>query len=228
MSRQGLSSPWRQLLLIGGAFGAVLFTVVYLVEGATRPGYNAWRQPASDLSVGPGGGVQVVSFIICGLLFLGFAVGLNRASRWAAILVAIAGVGLLIAGVFVTDPAPGYPPGSFGPESTVHGTIHLVASFLVFTALPVACFVLALWFARATKRGWAIYSVASGFLMWTALAAFGAANGHGGPAGVFERLAIGTGWLWIAVVALRLLMDERREADQGPHIQMDARRRRLR
>jgi hypothetical membrane protein len=204
---------WRQLVAVGGAFGAFLFTVVYLIEGATRPGYNAWRQPASDLSVGPGGGVQVVSFIICGLLFLGFAIALNRDSRWAAILVSIAGVGLIIAGVFVTDPAPGFPLGSTGRTSTVHGGIHLIASFLVFTTLPIACFVLARWFARAKKRGWALYSLVSGFLMWIALAAFGATNGHGGPAGVFERLAIGTGWLWIALVAVRLLIDERRKAD---------------
>lgn len=178
-------------MAVGGAFGAFLFTVVYLIEGATRPGYNAWRQPASDLSVGPGGGVQVVSFFICGLLFLGFAIALNRDSRWAAILVAIAGVGLIIAGVFVTDPAPGFPPGSTGRTSTVHGAIHLIASFLVFTALPTACFVLARWFARAEKRGWALYSVVSGLLIWIALAAFGATNGRGGPAGVLSDWRLG-------------------------------------
>jgi hypothetical membrane protein len=153
--------------------------------------------------------VQVVSFIICGLLFLGLGIALNRDSQWAAILVGIAGAGLIIAGVFVTDPAPGFPPGSSGRTSTVHGTIHLIASFVVFTALPIGCFVLARWFARAKKRGWALYSVVSGLLIWIALAAFGATNGNGGPAGVFERLAIGTGWLWIALVAVRLLMDER-------------------
>jgi hypothetical membrane protein len=215
MPRQLSARTSRQLWLIAGALAALLFTVVYLVEGITRPGYSAWRQPVSDLSVGPGGEVQVVSFIICGLLFIGFASELKRASRWAAILVAIAGVGLVIAGVFVTDPIRGYPPGSTDRASTAHGIVHLIASFLVFTALPIACFVLSRRFARSKRPGWAMYSAASGLLMWIALAAFGVTNGHGGPAGVFERLAIGSGWLWIALVAVRLLMDERRKADHG-------------
>jgi hypothetical protein len=42
------------LWLSVGVAAAVLFTLIYLIEGMTRPGYNAWQQPVSALSLGPG------------------------------------------------------------------------------------------------------------------------------------------------------------------------------
>jgi hypothetical protein len=111
-----------RLLITGGAIGPLLFTMVYLIEGATRPGYDAWRQAASALSLSEQGWMQIVNFIVCGLLILGFAVGLwqtlrgGRGATWGPILLAAVGAGLMIAGIFVTDPAQGYPPGTLaGP-----------------------------------------------------------------------------------------------------------------
>ncbi len=46
------------LWLSVGVVAAVLFTLIYLIEGVTRPGYNAWPQPVSALSLGPGGWIQ--------------------------------------------------------------------------------------------------------------------------------------------------------------------------
>ncbi len=51
------------LWLTFGLVGAVLFTIVYLIEGAMRPGYDAWRYPISALSLGPGGWIQQANFI---------------------------------------------------------------------------------------------------------------------------------------------------------------------
>jgi hypothetical protein len=42
------------LLLAAGAVGGLVFTGVYLAEGATRAGYQALAQPISALSLGPG------------------------------------------------------------------------------------------------------------------------------------------------------------------------------
>src|SRR5260370_22405467 len=59
-----LLSP-RTLFLIGcGVFGGVLFTVAYLIEGVTRPSYDAVQYAMSVLSLGPGGWVQQVNFVI--------------------------------------------------------------------------------------------------------------------------------------------------------------------
>jgi len=57
--------PTRLLLwLTCGTIGSLVFTAAYLIEGATRPDYSAWQQPISALSLGPGGWVQQVNFVV--------------------------------------------------------------------------------------------------------------------------------------------------------------------
>ena len=65
-------------LLMGGVVGPLLFIAVFLIEGATRPGYSAWRNYVSDLALNNQGWEQVANFIVCGFLLIGFAVGLRR------------------------------------------------------------------------------------------------------------------------------------------------------
>ena len=60
-------------LLICGTMGPALFDAVYLIEGVTRPGYDAWRQAISTLMVGPGGWIQQANFIFLGVITLGVA-----------------------------------------------------------------------------------------------------------------------------------------------------------
>jgi len=66
-------------LLTCGVTGPVLFLTVVLIEGATRPGYSAWRNAGSQLALGDGGWVQTINFFVAGVLLLAFAVGLQRA-----------------------------------------------------------------------------------------------------------------------------------------------------
>ena len=40
-----------RLLITGGAIGPLLFVIVLLIEGATRPGYSAWHNFGSSLSL---------------------------------------------------------------------------------------------------------------------------------------------------------------------------------
>src|SRR5947209_11395365 len=76
--KNGILSPLTLGLVSCGAIGAVLFTCIYLLEGITRPGYDAWHQPISALSLGPGGWVQHVNFAVYGVLLLLSAVGWYR------------------------------------------------------------------------------------------------------------------------------------------------------
>src|SRR5438045_5992862 len=159
-----------RFLIAGGAIGSLLFMIVLLIEGATRPGYSAWHNYGSSLSLSDQGWMQIANFIVCGLLTLGFAIGLRRVFRtgrssvWGPILLGLFGVALIVAGIFVTDPSLGYPPGTHisGPQ-TLHGTIHGVNAIITFGSLAIACFVMARRFAGDPNwKGWALYSIVTG------------------------------------------------------------------
>jgi hypothetical protein len=199
------------LLLACGAIGPLLFIVVFLILGATRPHYSAWQIPVSSLSIGEAGWTQMTNFMVCGALVFGFAIGLRRVLRtgrgsiWGPILLGIFGLCLIGAGIFVTDPGLGYPPGA-STTPTVHGTLHNVLSLFVFASLIAACFVLARRDAAdPAERGWAWYSVATGLLVAVLFVLTGVVAVQGGPAGIVQRICIIVGWSWIAVLAIRLM-----------------------
>jgi hypothetical membrane protein len=209
-----------RLLIMGGAIGPLLFIIVLLIEGATRPGYSAWHHYGSSLSLGDQGWVQIANFLVCGLLTLCFAIGLRqvfrtgRGSVWGPILLGVFGLALIVAGLFVTDPSLGYPPGTHtsGPQ-TLHGTIHGVAGLIAFTSLAIASFVMARRFASDPDwKGWARYSMVTGVLIvvfFVAATVVSALDENGvlpgSPTGLFQRVAIIVGWGWIALLAIRLL-----------------------
>lgn len=195
-----------------GAIGAVLFLAVALVDGATRDGYNPALHPVSALSLGSRGWVQIGNFIITGVLMLALALGLRRALGrdraviWGSGLVCAFGSGLVLSGVFTMDPVHGYPKGSLpGASGTPswHGSLHDFAGFVVFASLPAAILVLANSRQIAWRsRVWVLYSRASGLAMIALFVAFASVTEAGGAfAGTLQRLAIATGWIWIAVIA---------------------------
>ncbi len=156
--------------------------------------------------------MQITNFIVNGLLILGFAIGVRQTLRvgkgatWGPILLAVVGGGLIVAGIFVTDPALGYPP---GPAflTTVHGAIHFfIGAFSFFGGLPACCFVLARrWASDAQWKGWTTYSIVTGVLMVASFVAFVIVGVLDGPAGLIERITISIGLAWIVLLAIRLL-----------------------
>jgi len=197
------------LLLAAGTAGGLVFTGVYLAEGATRAGYRALAQPVSALSLGPGGWVQQLNFIVFGALVCGSAAGWRAAlapdrGAWAfPVLRAVAGVGLVMDGLFAQDSSGGYPPGARAGAATVHGQVHTLSAVITITALAAGCFVLAARFAAEPLwRRWAVPAAAAGVATIVFIAAFGAAGGQGGLAGLWERAAGGaTSVLTVAVLA---------------------------
>src|SRR6516225_7889212 len=205
----GALSVRAWLLLAAGTAGGLAFTGVYLAEGATRAGYRALAQPISALSLGPGGWVQQLNFIVFGVLVCLSAAGWRavlapgRGALAFPVLHGVAGAGLVMDGLFTQDPSGGYPPGARAGVATVHGQLHTLFAMITITALASGCFVLARRFAvEPGWRRWAVFAAAAGVATVAFIAAFGAAGGHGGLAGLWERAAGGaTSVLTVAVLA---------------------------
>jgi hypothetical protein len=204
-----------RFLVAAGLVGPLFFFIVVIVEGATRPGYNAWHDVVSTLALGPGGWVLTAGLAALGVLLVCFGVGLRRVldpgrgSTWGPILIAITGLAFIGEAIFASDPTLGYPPGP-ATTSTLHGSLHNVLSAAFETpAVVAACIVLARRFAQARGgRPWVMYSVATivvvVVLQVLAVVAF-LSNDPGSPFGLIQRLQFFTLQGWIAVVAGRLL-----------------------
>jgi hypothetical membrane protein len=188
----------RILLLAGGAVGPLFFWVIVVVDGLTKPRYSAGRDLISDLARGSHGWVQSANFVLFGICLLAFAGGLflslsrGWASRLGTALVGVAGVGLILAGIF----------------SIGDGPIHSLASLVTFVALIVACFVFA-WHFRyeAGWHGYRWFSLGMGILavVFLAFSFYENQDTSGSQAGLAQRLFVATLWLWIEVIAVRAL-----------------------
>lgn len=208
--------PPRALLACGAVAGP-LFVAAFLIEGATRAGYDPMRHPVSSLALGEYGWTQTVNFVVAGVLSLAFAVGLRialrpgRASTWGPLMVGLWGIALVGAGVFVTDPVSGYPPGTpdLPVSHTPIGRLHDAFGLLAWVSLPAACLVFARRFAGLGQLGWAAYSIATGVAFGTVwlLAGVGFSQTAGlvEVAGLLQRTAIAIGWAWLTLLAVRTL-----------------------
>jgi hypothetical protein len=206
----------RRLLwwLTYGTLAPVLFTVVYLVEGAVRPGYDGWRQSISALSLGPGGWVQQVNFALLGVLTVWVAYVWSRILRggigatWYPAMRALEGVALMAIALVATDPEPGYPPGApqVRPFSTVHGVVHFGCLFVIIFTMMAGLLIMARRFRGDPYwRGWTWGSVLAAITINVLIALFGVANAHRfGYAGVLERLDTNVEAVWGLAVLARL------------------------
>ncbi len=157
-------------LLACGVVAGPLFLAVLMIQAFTRDGFDLSRHPISLLSLGDLGWIQIANFVVTGALFVACAIGMRRVLRpgrsgtWAPRLVGAFGVGLIVAGVFTTDPGAGFPPGApaGAPEQiSWHGILHEVGSGLAFLGMIVGCLVFARRFAALKRRGWVAACVAT-------------------------------------------------------------------
>jgi hypothetical protein len=214
MSEVRRAAPdWR---IRAGIVGPVLFVGVFLVAGALRPGYDPVRMQVSYLSLGDGGAVQVASFLVSGLLIATFAVGLRARLAGAGGRGAVGGpvaagsvaLGLVVAGIFSTVPAFGYPPGTpdgFPSQVPATAYLHVLGAVLFFGGMIAAPILLARRYRAGGAMTWAWFSVGSAIVVFAAFAA-SSADPSGRPfvpsaAGLLQRIAIVAGLAWIAVVA---------------------------
>lgn len=205
-------------LLTCGVVAGPLFIAVAMAQVLTRPGFEPARHPLSLLSLGEAGWIQITNFVLAGLLFLVAAVGVRAATHpgpggtWGPRLIGTFGACLVLGGVFVADPAFGFPlgtPDGAPAELSWHGIVHGVAPFVGFLALVTACFVLARAFTTAGKRVMAVVGrlIGVAVLVLSALANLG-----GDPEGAFLPLwvamVLGFGWASAMLAALRTTVSE--------------------
>ncbi|HEU5107996.1 MAG TPA: DUF998 domain-containing protein [Micromonosporaceae bacterium] len=202
------SARTRRLLACGVLAGP-LFVAVVVAQELTRAGFDPKKHPLSLLSLGDLGWLQITNFVVAGALALASAFGLRRAlhpgraGTWGPILIGAYGVGLIWGGVFVADPAFGYPVGTpdAAPEQlSWHGILHGIAPAAAGLALIAACFVFARRYAGQGRRGWAVYCVAVAVVNVVLTGASFAAADY--------RLMLAGGavaWLWASAVTVHTL-----------------------
>lgn len=198
-----------RLLLLCGAIAGPLFVFVLLIQDYTRPGYDPRLDPLSLLSLGDWGWVQIVNFVLVGVLNLLYAVGLWRrlhrgpAGTWGPILIGAYGLGLVLVGIFRTDPTNGFPPGVPAATSpSWHGAIHALGALFAFIMLAAALAVFVRLFLAWKERWWAFYCLASAVLI---LLIFFTGFTNAAFTARTLRLAVLIGWMGASVIAMKLL-----------------------
>jgi hypothetical protein len=191
--------------------------MVDVILGATRADYDLQRHPTSLLSLGVLGWTQQLNYGVTGLLLVASAIGLRAAlrgwggSRSAPVLIGLFGITVVAAGIFVTDPGFGYPPGTPAPaEPTTSGALNSLFDLLAFVvSLPGACFILGRRFVRWGLSGWGWYSIATGFGILAgfvlAIASLNEVGGLPNLGGLVLRITIVTGFAWLTLVSLHLM-----------------------
>ncbi|HEY9412790.1 MAG TPA: DUF998 domain-containing protein [Jiangellaceae bacterium] len=191
---------------IPGRFLAValaVFIAVIALEDLLRTDLSATEHWISHLSLGDHGWVNIADLVFGGLtvLLLAPLVRRHSTSRWPSRWVAVAGVGLVIAGLFVSDA----PPGTRYIEAvTWHGQVHDLGGGLAFLGLVVG----AVTTRHLVSRGWgwvAGVTVATAWIVASVLAGIGYADDSANlPSGLAERIAMLAGIAWLAALAVRL------------------------
>ena len=212
--------PATRTLLVAGVAGTIAFAVIFTILAATRAAYDPVRHFVSILSLGEGGWLQIVNFVVGGALLAGLGIGLARrwtsgpGARWVPLLVAVAGVALVGCGVFIPDPSLGYPPGT--PDQLVtpltwHGAIHYLFATTILLALSAAVLLSLRRGVALGDRALATISVATVVVAvggCVVVLLFGGLD----PVqlvGLLERIGIYAGWAWLAGIGILELRNPR-------------------
>jgi hypothetical protein len=209
--------PTKLLLwLTCGTIVAVLFTIIWLIEGAIRHDYSALKHSISSLSLGPGGWVQQVSFVVFGLSMIWMAFAWRKflkggvGETWYPIVRCVEGLAIIICGFFNTDPNEGYPKDAVFVSPTFNGMVHSLIGAVSFIAIIVGYFILARRFTRESQwRGWSAYSMITAILtiVFVTVSAVLEIVYDSDFSGLFERIAvINPNTIWGVIFITRLWM----------------------
>lgn len=188
--------------LIGcGAIAGPIYILLGLFQVVIRTGFDITRHDLSLMSNGELGWIQIGNFLLTGLLIILSAFGIRKVLKgtnggtWGPILLAVYGIGLIGAGIFVADPMNGFPPGTSGNTITISGIMHLISGSIGFIGLIAACFVFARRFYKNKEKQWGNFSLVTGIIFF--LAFFGIASGSQPRSPILTPVTLG---FWVAVI----------------------------
>jgi len=126
-----------RIFALCGIIAPILFTLLVIIESLLRPGYSQIFNDVSDLGLGPYGLIQNISFMVFGLLSIGFAVDLganlpNRTGKVVKWLVILFGLCIILAGVTLLS-AP--VDVSYAKDVISHGLVSAIAFLLIIIAM---------------------------------------------------------------------------------------------
>ena len=205
-------------LLACGTITGTLFFAVAIIQIIIRPGYTISQNAISQLSLGDLGWIQIISFIVTGLLAVACAIGVRRMLKgqkggtWGALLIGTFGLGLIVAGIFPPDPAFGFPSGAPpGPAMPMsgHATLHAIGFFISMLSMIIDSFVFARRFRALRQRSWVIYCIASGVTVPVLIALSIVMVSWAGVIVAFAG-AVAFGWVSVLAVRLRAELAQRR------------------
>jgi hypothetical protein len=211
--RPAVSGTLQKTLFVSGLLSSLMYVAFDLVAALRYPGYSLVNQAISELSAidAPAASTSLWKWLgpVYGILFMAFTIGVlrsgrgNRALRTSGwIMLAFIGWGMLW---------PFFPMHQRGTETTASDLGHLIlgggSNVLILGFIGFGAFALGKRF-----RNWSLATIAVFFL--TAIGTFTYVNeiGAGDPTpwlGIIERVMIYAYLLWVAVLAMALLLRDR-------------------
>ena len=189
-----------------GVLAGPVYVGVSLAQALTRDGFDLGRHAWSQLAIGDWGWIQTANLLATGAMSIAFSVALrrtlpgSRGGRAVPVLVGAFGVGVLLAGVFPSDPIAGFPVGMPTPTTpSLRGMLHLMTSGIGFLALAAAMVVMAARYATEHRRARATFSVVAAVAL---LGGFGTiASGSAAGVAAFTTGII-TALAWLSLLGV--------------------------
>jgi hypothetical protein len=197
-----------RLLVMAGVAAPFFYAVTTVIGAAIRPGYSHVANAVSEL-VGAGAPNRLplnIGFLIYNVLVVAFASGIIMAFDDAPIAIRLSGWILAATGVMGAIMWP-FPMDQIGTPATPRGIGHIVLAG--FASIGTMAAVLTFAIGAGGLPGWEGFSTYSyitlAVIFVTGAIAAAAAIRLWSTMGLMERLTIGAGLQWMAMLAFTIL-----------------------
>lgn len=149
-----------QIYLWSGLLVGLLYVSLGISLAMATPGFNLSLNALSLLTLGPYGWIQMVNLWLTGLLLIVASLEWKKTS---GLFLRFYGLSLILSGIFLPDPAGGFPVGA-PVTSTLHGILHFIVGGVGFLFLILATAAMGFRHYRAGSKGRAGFAWTSGIV----------------------------------------------------------------